>query len=855
MSELKFTFSTDSYPDQFELVGYTGSEAISELFEFRLSLKVARDVADSIDFQIVVNEGCLLSVDGMSQYNGPYQTAGILKSIDEDFHGSVTHKYYTAIMVPALWLQARNKSYDIYVDNTAEDILNAELSQDVMVDYQLSLTKAYPIKNFICQYAESNFSFVNRLANHWGIYYYFDHEQQGKLIFADDTNYDDAAIPTAKLDISNNPTTSFDTVRTLRRTYHSTPTGVVISETNPDQASEQFEGFAGEPDGKNCIHLINEGCDSKDEASMLADVRLEEYQSHAIEFEGTSGIPCLAPGFVLTVEDNDGNQTEILITHVSHMGSNLDNSNRAEGEGSASYYEASFTGIPRDVQYRPQHNKILKPRAISTTARIHSDDDKKNIAQRNDVGKYQVIFDFLKDEKKVSNWIRKARQTARTNHFDMPLTPGTEVQIAFIDGNPDRPYIQSALENSQSVQHPVTNANPHHASIRTDGMLYTETAKSRQIFHVSDSQVIADCYDDRNNNPYQELDYDGVETGEQVDEIAGKHHMTRKYGDEYAFTQGNEYNYANGKCVYNFGNDYTENHLTESSVVAPNSFDITDSHLYSSDASLVADSAIEASKQVGIVEKTFGNTYSYHAGVESNWFKGPDSSGIHKSFNYGGRYEENQCTDPTARDDSLSGFPSSPSDSDLVTKTFGNTFDLQEGDQTEVVTGNVTTELTGDTEETITGNQTSTVTGDITETITGNQEATVTGDITETIIGNQTETLQGDIMSTHVGMLTESITGDVISNFTGSYSETVTSSSTSVRLSAASEAVLGAYSGVFGGAAVEIFAGGKVETHSGLLIANEKGELKKKEMDIEQTKTAIRKAKVNIINSALTLIG
>lgn len=855
MSEPKFSFSTDSYADQFELVSFTGTESISKMFEFSLSLKVAKDLVSSIDFQTVVQEGCKLITSNIEGYSSDYEIIGMLKGIDEEFQSSNTHKYYTALMVPALWRQSKNVSYDIYVDQPVDVILEDELSNDVLSDHQLSLSQTYPSKQFTCQYAESNFNFVARLANHWGIYYYFDHDQQGKLIFADDANYDPAVIPQAKLDISNNPTSSFNTVRTLKRTFNAAPEGVVISEINPDQASEHFSGTAGDSSGKNCVHLVNESCDDIDEATLIAEVRLQEYQCEAIEYYGTSGIPCLAPGFILTVVDSDGEETDILITSVQHSADNLDNSNRLDGGDSATHYEAAFTGIPSTVQFRPQHDKITKPQAISTTARIHSDDDDKNIAQRNEVGKYQVIFDFLKDEKKVSHWVRLARHTARTNHFDMPLTPGTEVQMSFVGGNPDKPFIQSALENSQSVRHSVTNANPHHASIRTDGMLYTEAAKSRQEFHVSSNHDISAAFDYRNNNLFEELDYDGVETGEQVAEVEGKHHISRRFGDKYSFIRGNDYTYADGQCTYNFGNSYTENHAYDASSVAPNTFDIEGGHLYSSDSSQASNGDIEASKQVALVEKTFGNTYNYHAGVESNWAKGPDGASIHKTFNYGGRYEENQTTDYEARDDSLSGFPSGPTDDDLVTKTFGNTFDLQEGDQTEVLTGNVTSEITGDIEETITGNQTATITGDSTETIVGNQESLITGDITETITGNTSTTIAGDNEATLTGDDAMMHLGDSDHKQMGDVSEMHLGEQTSFRLSKTTENFIGLTMSTSQAGTIEQKSGASIEIDNVSKMYEGKISISKEGVRLVKAETNTVKANITIINSTMVMIG
>lgn len=864
MSEPKFSLTTDSYTTEFELVGFSGEEAISQMFEFHLTLKVKKELVSNIDFQAVVRENCKLQVEGIEGYDQPYEILGIIKTVDEEFHGSNTHKYYSAIMVPALWRQAENLSFDIYVDKSADVILDEELSQDVMCDYQLSLTQTYPIKPFVCQYSESNFDFVARLANHWGIYYYFDHVQQGKLIFADDTNYDECAVAEARLDVSNNPTTSFNSIRSLRKTFHATPVGVVVSETNPDQASEKFEGLAGETDGKNCIHLVNESCDNLDEAMMIAGVRLEEFQYNATEFYGTSGIPCLAPGFTIKVSDEFDNVTEILITSVKHSADNLDNSHRGDSDQSTTHYQATFTGIPRDVQYRPEHNQVVKPRAISTTARIHSDDDKKNIAQRNDVGKYQVIFDFLKDEKKVSNWIRKARQTARTNHFDMPLTPGTEVQIAFIDGNPDRPYIQSALENSQSVQHPVTNANPHHASIRTDGMLYTEAAKSHQVLHVSKSHDMAEVYDHRNNNRYPLLGPDGKDTGELVDEVVGDQHVQRRYGDRYYEVHGIDFNYGLN-AQYFFGQQYREVHAEEQNTVNMD-FDLS-GKLVSETAQVESfDEGLPEERKAGIVNKEFGNKYDYHTGDVYTWAEGQGQSGGHTTHNFGGRSIVNNVDINAGADSSSDAAISAPvgDAAAIVTKNIGDTYVFTEGLDAEghigekqlVRQGNTTEEVTGNLERTIKGNITENITGDIAIEINGTQKT-------------ETENIAGDksVMTMAAGKIEINTTaGTEISSIEMVPSKKATingnediinlSPQSSTKVAITNENYIGGKLSTFGGVATELFSGAKFATHSGILIENKNGTLGKNQMDIQEAKSAmLKKAQIITLTAALTMVG
>lgn len=870
MAEPNFSFITDSYPGEFTLIGFNGTEGMSQMFQFTLKLKVEKKVAQGINFQAVLAEGCSLVVDDADSSNGKYVIGGMLQSIDEEFHGSNTHKYYTAVMVPGLWRQSKNKSYDIYVKQAAPQILEAELRDDVMIKHSMKTTQTYPEKNFVCQYAESNFNFVSRLASHWGIYFYFDHQQNGELIFSDNTSYDQAVIASAKLDISNNPSFSFDTVRTLRRSYNAVPDGVVISEINPDQATEHFEGSAGEIDGKNSVHLVNEGCDSKDEAELLAEIRLQEYQCYAVEFEGTTGIPYLAPGFVLNVEDDAGNSVaEILITQVRHNGNHLDNGHRASEEGhSAPFYEASFVGIPKDIQYRPDSSRIQKPRAISATARVHADGDQQDIAQRDSIGKYQVVFDFLKDEKKVSSWIRLARQTARTNHFDMPLTPGTEVQVAFIDGNPDRPYIQSALENSQSLRHPVNNENPHHASIRTDGLLYTEALKSHQTLHISGLYDSSEVLNNIQQSPLKVLGPDGTDSGETLDYIAGNHHIDERYGDRYERTYGADYIYG-VNARFRFGSLYEENHTFDASVGSGNNqFDLSD-RLYSNDASMVTtdpfDVPLNSERKGGIVRKDFGNTYGYHAGVASTWAQGEGLTGIHQTYNYGGRFIENNVDLGAGKGVPKPGpsLPGSWDDNSLVTQNIGNTYEHIEGEHYVGHKGDFTFQRDGSATETLTGDITRTITGNVTEDITGDVSTTITGaaqEVTKTLSGDYTETV------TTGGNYTENITvtgeNNILkmsavnkSTVLGQISDTIVDVTSTTNCGLVSENFLGVKTSSSLSATMEMKAGASVTVDNVSKLWEGKVSIANGKVKLEKSTTATANYNVYSLKSTLVIIG
>ena len=861
MAQPVFNLSSDTYSSELEITSISGTESISKLFEIKVDFKVAISIANSLDHVSLTQDDIVIAIDGITGRD-EYSIKGVFSQVEEVFEKSNTHKYYSATMVPSLWRQRNNQSYDVFTDKTTSDILSDELSNDLMLDHHLSLTQTYPVKDFICQYSESNFNFVCRMAEHWGIYYYFDHDQGGKLILADDTNYEPLPIGAIKLDQSNNPSNSYNSIRTLKRQFNAVPDSVIITETNPEQALELFQGIAGDiTDGKTSVNMADEGADNKDEAELLAKIRLEELQTNATVFSGTTGLACINPGFVLTVETPNGAEFEILIVSVSHNGNNLDNSARAQNSGSQPFYECSFTGIPRETQYRPKRD-IQTPSVISTTARVYSAADDQTLAQRNETGRYQVTFDFMNGEEgKISSWIRHASHTARSNHFDMPLTPGTEVQIGFVGGNPNRPYILNALENSQSVIHPVTNENPHHAAMITDGMLYTGALKSRQSLHMSADLDPTEVKEHINNNALQHLSKMGLDSGNPVDVIKGEVHINRTYGERYQWREGVDFNYGLN-ATYNFGQQYIENHSDEKTADAE-IFDIPGLDSTESTVAGNTDDVLQAGladeRKSGLVTKNFGNQYQYDEGITRTWAKGPDASGQHSTLNFGGRYIENQLKSDSG-DPDTSGLNGTVSDKTLAIKTVGDEARYNEGNidvhhkgnlKRVQSDGSVSSELTGDKEtKIISGTATveeSISGGAVSKTIMGASEdkleKTITGDITETI------TSAGKVALTVTAGMEYTRTVNAPST-----KETISGNTDLFKLAMKTETIIGLVNDNFIGGKVETFTGMKVtNTTAGEITIGKAADLRKHSSKLDQASTAIEKHQSKIVDGAIAM--
>ncbi|CFV38397.1 Rhs element Vgr protein [Yersinia pseudotuberculosis] len=134
-------------------------------------------------------------------------------------------------------------------------------------------------------------------------------------------------------------------------------------------------------------------------------------------------------------------------------------------------YEVHFEAIPYSEDYCFRPALIRKPTMAGTLpARVTSTTANDTYGHIDKDGRYRVNLMFDRDSWESgyeSLWVRQARPYAGDTYgLHLPLLAGTEVAIAFEDGNPDRPYIASVLHDSAHGDH-VTISNYKRNVLRT----------------------------------------------------------------------------------------------------------------------------------------------------------------------------------------------------------------------------------------------------------------------------------------------------------------------------------------------------------------------------------------------------
>ena len=158
----------------------TGREALSRLHDFDVELLGS---SNSVDPKMLLGKTVTLAMQ--TESGGTRYLGGVVASFGlagED----ARHSFYRMKLRPWLWLATRRSDFRIFQGRTVPDIV-ADVLEAYGYPMEKRLARDYRVWEYCVQYGESDFSFVSRLCELEGIYYYFRHEAQRQvLVFADD---------------------------------------------------------------------------------------------------------------------------------------------------------------------------------------------------------------------------------------------------------------------------------------------------------------------------------------------------------------------------------------------------------------------------------------------------------------------------------------------------------------------------------------------------------------------------------------------------------------------------------------------------------------------------------------------
>ncbi len=863
MAQPTFTLRTaDGGLDDATVVHFTGSEAISGLYNFEIAMKIPERV--SVDLDAVLGAAATFTIehDGKS-----FARHGVLRHFEMQ-HTAGGYVYYAASLVPRLWNLSTYPTNEVYTGpefRTVDQIIDTVLTRGGFTsgtDFDISgLTATYPERDYTCQFGETDFAFVSRLMERDGIWYRFE---QGadceKLVLADDANY--AALDTAEVTYAVSPDDNnrYRSIQSWVCRKQRLPKEVVLRDFNYEQPSLDVSGSATvDANGMGSAFIYGENFTTAEEGARLAAVRAGELAARKTLFHGQGAVPAFSAGctFALTGHPAQGGawNANYLLIAVTHEGENLDS--RTSTGANAARYANTFTAIPADVQFRAERT-TPKPRFDGTmTAIVYAENTASELAEVNETGHYRVRLPFDRADsegEKASHWIRMAQPYAGAEQgMYFPLKANTEVLLTFINGDPDRPVIAGAVPNGAGISL-LTSQTANQATIATPDLLKLQAAGGAHS-NIATTRYLTENGGNRNVPPgapaFNELDpATGKKKGAMTStsEVGGNFIIDRSYGDIYHYGEGNTYAWG-AECAYNFGNDYEELHEGIAHVDDPAAPAVPGRYTLTQYTGAYVDDPTkeifeipilgkDREKDEGLIEKNWGNKLEYHYGSSYNWAAGPGPGGSRPEYNYGNAYTEN--LHEKMRGTFSSEYGSTKHDSYVgkvdpakaaIEKTYGDTYSYQHGYNYEVHEGNTREEVYGDTVEDIHGNTDTTVHGDSTEMVYGDVKGTVHGSTNDMVLGG--------VNDMHLGGKNEMTVAAI----------------NSMALSVENNIWLGAKTDIAVGAVFEMTAGPKIELKlSPAIEADSVADLRTKVTQIDSILTSLENA-VTVIKAAPTVIA
>lgn len=492
----RFLFASRALQDDgaLHVVRFSGQEGLNMLYSFDITLATRES---SLPMEDMLSSGARLSIvrdnGSRSSFSG-FPTKIVQTSRYNDW------TFYELTLQPGFWYYSRITQNNFFINKNVQQILSECLDRinNYNLTYEFRLSRDYPVQEFSMQHNESMYDYMAWKMERDGISYYFSESDQGEhLIFTDSRLAHEPLAATSSLRYS--PVSGMEhahreeVVTSFSLCCMPLPQWVILRDYNWLNPNEPVQGKALVSEkGLGEVYFYGEGFTTTAEGNRLAEIRAESLRCQARHYMGTSSVPTLRPGFNFTLTNHydPSCNADYTLTSIRHEGSQEALLSQALSlpleHPDKLYYRNSFSCISADMQFRPQ--RVTRRSKVSgmITAFIDASSD-TGVPEISSTGCYKVVFPqdtSGRSSGKASCWIRRMQPQAGLGYgTTLPLAPGVEVLIAFMDGDPDRPVIAGAVSNPESgfSESPDSAQN---AGLRTaggNGLVFNDSGTKQGI--------------------------------------------------------------------------------------------------------------------------------------------------------------------------------------------------------------------------------------------------------------------------------------------------------------------------------------------------------------------------------------
>ncbi|EEJ2022580.1 type VI secretion system tip protein VgrG [Salmonella enterica subsp. enterica serovar Typhimurium var. 5-] len=438
-----------------------GGETLSELFSYVVQLKTPDTlnlgyVSPAANLPLKPMVGKDLCVNIELDGGGKRHISGLVTAARVVGHEgrSVT---YELRMEPWVKLLTHTSDYKAFQNKTVVDILD-EVLAEYPYPVEKRLVESYPVRTWQVQYGETDFDFLQRLMQEWGIYWWFEHSEDSHTLVLADAISAHKACPDSLLVEWHQEGLKLDKefIHTITANESLRTGQWVLDDFDFTKPRSLLANTVANP--RETGHATYEHYEwpgdyfDKSEGEMLTRIRMEAQRSPGSRVLGGGNIRTLMTGYTFTLENYptaEVNQEYLLMQTLLFVQDNAQHS----GQDQHFTFSTRFELHPTREVFRPQRT-VSKPHTKGPQSAIVTGPAGQEI-WTDQYGRVKVQFGwdrYGKMDENSSCWIRVSYPWAGKG-FGMIQIPriGQEVLVDFKNGDPDLPIIVGRTYNQDTM--------------------------------------------------------------------------------------------------------------------------------------------------------------------------------------------------------------------------------------------------------------------------------------------------------------------------------------------------------------------------------------------------------------------
>jgi len=467
--QTRYVLDISDSPVKPDVLRFRGREALSE--PFRWDIEFTTPQANLQPEQVLMKYASFHMRSGRSVH-------GIVTRL-EWLSTTADQSHYQVTLGSRLALLEHTRQCRLFQNRSVPEVVEQVLRGHSLEgpDFEFRLERTYPARELITQWRETDLEFIQRILSEVGIYWRTEMDDERGLdtyLFADSQlHYQfDVRLPYRE------PSGLFDGAAESVwdvRTWHNVVTGTVTTRdynyrtaSMPMDAavSVRSEAVTSGAHYRYAAPYREAGDDTSPEpetesGAFYARLHHERELNKSARIHLFSNASGLTPGQVLEPQGDviAALKEGVLLTLVTFRGAR------------DSRLHVSLWGMPYTERYCFRPAELPRPEIHGTLpARVESREKTNICAHLDEHGRYRVRLDFDREGTEPGFgylWLRMAKPySGETYGWHTPLTDGTEVAIAYSNGDIDLPYIAYALHDSAHPD-PVTRDNHTRNILRT----------------------------------------------------------------------------------------------------------------------------------------------------------------------------------------------------------------------------------------------------------------------------------------------------------------------------------------------------------------------------------------------------